>query len=494
MPNFKSYNQDQPLLLPLNIKELIPEGDIVYVINTVVEHLNITSIYLHVDNDKGGCPAYHPKMMLKVLFYAYAEGISSARQIDRRLSSDVKFMYLSGMQTPDFRTISNFRKDNKEQLIELFVQVVKLCQELGLAKLGHVAIDGSKLRANAGRRNSRSEEKLEKMEEAINQQIQELLKESEKIDKEEDALYGNSNRGDEIPKELAKKEILKERVLQAKKLLEQRECKEINMTDPDSRFMKYADGGKNVSYNVQIAVDADHQIIVASDVSSEPTDQHQFIPMYEQVVENTGKKPDEVSADSGYDTNENYIYMEENNIDAYVPDQQSRKEIDKNGQEHIPEFDKRNFIFNEEQGSYVCPAGQQLHHRKTFEKNGVIYNIYESANCQKCEFKSKCTKSRQRQIIVSAADPVKAKMRKKLNSDDGKNHYFKRMYTVEPVFGYLKKVLRFACFQLRGGPKVKGEFSLMCIAYNIRKIYLSLKLEKLYELLNRILLKHQLCS
>jgi transposase len=163
VPNFKSYNQDQPLLLPLNIKDLISKEDIVYVLNTVVEYLDIKSIYAHTDNDQGGCPAYHPRMMLKVLIYAYSEGISSSRKIARRLESDVKFMYLSGMQAPDFRTINNFRKDNLGHLVELFIQVVKLCKELGLVRLGHIAIDGSKLRASAGRRNSKSEEKLEKM-------------------------------------------------------------------------------------------------------------------------------------------------------------------------------------------------------------------------------------------------------------------------------------------------------------------------------------------
>lgn len=484
MGNFKSYNQDQPLLLPLNIKELIAEDHIVRVIDMVVEKLNLQSLYVNTNNDTGGCPAYHPRMMLKILFYAYTEGIRSSRQIARRLESDIYFMYLSGMQTPDFRTICNFRSNNLRCIKELFIQIVKLCKQLGLIRIGHVAIDGSKVRASAGRRNTKSGERLEEMQKGIEQQIKELIEEAEKIDEQEDQLYDKSNRGDEIPKELANKEILKEKIEQAKKLLEERGWKEINLTDEDSRFMKSADGSKNVSYNVQIAVDAEHQIIVASDVSSEPTDQHQLIPLYEQVVENTGEKPDEVSADCGYDSNKNYIYIEKNAINAYVPDQLSRKEIDKNGEETISQFDKRNFKYDEEKRIYICPAGKPLHHKSKHEKDGVTYHVYECTRCKRCAFKKNCTTSKFRQIIVSDADPAKEKMRQKLKTNDGKKAYSKRLYTVEPVFGSLKRTLGFTHFLLRHLQKVKTEFSLMCIAFNLKKIHLSLNRENLFEKLN----------
>ncbi|MFQ6052571.1 MAG: IS1182 family transposase [Candidatus Hydrothermarchaeota archaeon] len=471
MPNFIPYQQSQLMLLPLDIRDMIPKDHLVYVIDAIVERLNLTSIYEKYKNTEGGRPSYHPRMLLKVLFYAYAIGVRSSRKIAAKLESDVFFMYLAAMQKPDFRTISDFRKAHLPQLKELFKQIVLICIEMGIAKIGHIAIDGTKVRASAGRRRTKSKEKLEKMVAEIRKEIKEILAEAEKIDEQEDERYGRNKSGDEVPEELTKKEVLKEKIEKAKAVLQERKWKEVNLTDPDCRFMKDADGGKDTSYNSQVAVSEENQVIVANDVTSEVTDQHQFIPMYEQVIENTGKKPEEVSADCGYYDGENYIYIDKNKIDAYLPDQMLEKETDEEGNIKIDKFDRRNFKYNKEEDTFTCSAGKILVFKQNYERNGVKSRIYIGQECSLCKHKKECTKAKARQIKVSNADLVMERMRKKLLTEEGKKKYNKRLSTVEPVLGNLKRNLGFRYFLLRGIEKVKGEFNLMCIAHNLKKIH-----------------------
>lgn len=484
MPNFKPYVQNQSMLFPADIRDLIPEDHLVRVIDKVVEGLDLRSIYDKVENDSGGCTAYHPMMLLKVLFYAYIQNIRSSRKIAEKLRTDIHFMYLAGMQKPDFRTISDFRKNNIEELEVLFTQIVVLCMRLGLAKVGHVAIDGTKMRASAGKKNTRSEEYIDELMKKVEEQMKEILENANKVDDEEDELYGKDKRGDEIPKELTNKKVFKEKLQKALEELKKKELKQVNTTDPEARFMKAADGGIQVSYNVQVAIDAENQIIVANNVCSDSNDEHQFIPMYENIQEVTGKKPEEVSADAGYEDNENYIYIKENSINAYLPDRMMKKEVDHQGKQHIPPFDRRNFIYNENDDTYRCPAGETLYYYRQFERNGVSYKLYKCKNCGQCSLKRRCTKTQtNRQIVVSEADAVKEQMREKLLTEHGSKKYLLRLSTVEPVIGNLKRNFGFTYFLLRGLKKTMGEFNLMCIAHNIKKIH---RLVSLDDLINAI--------
>lgn len=470
MPNFIPYNQGQLMLLPLNIREMIPEDHLVHGVSTIVERLDLSSIYQKYNNDEGGRPSYHPLMLVKVLFYAYAVGIRSSRKMAARLESDVFFMYLAAMQRPDFRTISDFRKAHLCQLRELFKQIVIIAKELGIGKIGHIAIDGTKMRASAGRRRTRSKEELEKLEEKIEKEIEKILEEAEEIDEEEDRLYGDK-RGDELPKELRKREDLIEKIEKAKEKLEKEGWKEANITDPDCRLMKDADGGIDTSYNTQVAVDEEAQIIIANDVVTEVNDHHQFIPLYEQVLENTGERPEEVSADCGYSNGKNYIYIEENKIDAYLPDQMFEKEVDKEGMEKISRYDRRNFKYNKEQETFTCPEGKRLVLKQNYKKDGINSRIYIGQECSLCKQRVECTRSKARHIKISEVDGIMERMRKKLLTEEGKEKYKKRLSTVEPVLGNIKKNFGYRDFLLRGIEKVKGEFDLMCIAHNIKKIH-----------------------
>jgi len=468
MANFIAYNQEQLMLLPLNIREMILEDHLVHGVSTLVERLDLSSIYQTYKNSEGGRPSYHPLMLIKVIFYAYAIGVRSSRKIAAGLESDVFFMYLAAMQRPDFRTISDFRKDHLEELKDLFQQIVVISMTLGIAKIGHISIDGTKMRASAGRRKTKSKESLDKLEQEIEKEIEKMLDEAEEIDEQEDRLYGDK-RGDEMPKELRKKEDLIKKIEEAKKKLKERGWKRINITDPDSRFMQDADGGIDMGYNTQVAVDEETQVIVANDVTSQVNDHHQFIPLYEQVVHITDKKPEEVSADCGYSNGKNYMYIEDNKIDAYLPDQMFDKEVDKEGKEKLSRYDRRNFKYSKD--TITCPEGKILVFKTNQKKDGIKSSIYVGQECSDCRERVECTRGSARYIKVSEVDGIIERMREKLLTEEGRQRYKKRLSTAEPVFGNLKKNLGYRDFQLRGLEKVRGEFQLMCIAHNIKKIH-----------------------
>jgi transposase len=454
------------MLLPPEIRELIPEGHLVFGIDAVVEGLDVSFIYEKYRNDEGGRRGYHPKMLLKVLLYAYAIGVRSSRKIAAKLGSDVHFMYLAAMSRPDFRTISDFRKDHIGELEGIFRQVVLVCMKLGIAKVGHIAIDGTKMRASAGRRRTKSRKKLRELEEEIEREIRKILDEAERVDEEEDRLYGDK-RGDEMPEELRDKEAFKEKIKKAVEKLEKEGWKEANTTDPDAKFMKDADGAIDLSYNTQIAVEGESQVIVANDVVQEGNDVHQFKPMYEKVKKVTGKEPEEVSADCGYYSGENMLYIEEEEIDVYLPDQTFEKEAS----EGIFEFDKSRFSYNEKEDTLTCPTGEKLVFKQNYKQKGIQSRIYVGERCEVCGRRVECTRGKVRHVKISDVDRLREKMRAKLLSEDGRSRYKKRFFTVEPVFGNLKKNLGYRDFLLRGLRKVKGEFNLMCMAHNLKKIH-----------------------
>jgi transposase len=411
-------------------------------------------------------------MLIKILLYGYATNIRSSRKLSEKLESDVFYMYLSGMQRPDFRTISDFRKNKKDYLGEVFIQVLEICRQIGLVNLGHIAIDGTKIEANSSRKMMKDKEDILKIEAKIEQQVKSLLASSEKIDEQEDEKYGKEKRGDELPEELSKKEKFLEKVKAAKKYLEQNKLERVSITDPDTRIMKTG-GGINICYNAQAAVDSANQIIVACKVSNAETDHSNFIPVYKEVVKNTGERPKEVSADAGYHSGKTYLYLEENNIDGYIPDCKFTAQTDKKGNEVIGVYDRRRFIYEKEKDQYICPAGKEMVFSKNNSRNGVRFRIYKGIGCTECEKRKECIEkptANYRQIQIYENDKFKAEMRRKLLSEEGKKKYKVRMKTVEPVFAHLKRIMGFKEFLLRGMDKVNCEFNLICTAYNIKKL------------------------
>ncbi len=481
MKKFIPYDQNQTFLLPPSLDDLISEDHLARLVNEVVEQLDLRTIIHKYPG--GGRPAYHPVLLLKILFYGYATGFRSSRQLERLCNENVVFMWLSANQRPDFHTISDFRKNFLPEIKELFVQIVHICKELGILKVGHWAIDGTKVKSNASRYKYATKETLEEETKQIKQEIEKALQEAQTIDEAEDTLYGKDHRGDELPKEIQNKQRrlkLLEKAInklkeQSKKGSKSKRSK-INPTEPEAKFMKRVGGGFDSAYNCQTTVDTESQIIVASSVSNQPVDNKELIPQIDQAKKNVGKYPEKLSADAGYTGGKNLSDCEERGIDTYIPQNQSLddpKETKKASKYFPPE----SFVYEQERDLYHCPEEKTLPYHFTINKKtglGTIkVRIYKGKHCHSCPQAKKCIPNPQkaRTIRQSEYQVLVHKMRKKLKTSHAKEIYAKRKITAEPVIGQIKTVGQFRRFLLRGLHKASGEWALACLAHNLRKIW-----------------------
>ena len=417
---FREWNPEQKVMFPSCALDMVRADHLAHFIRNVVsEQLDLSEI-LESYGEERGYPPYHPVMMTVVLLYANAVGIYSSRRIARACQERVDFMALTGMQKPDFRTISLFRLRHLEALKGLFKQVLKLCRKAGMVKLGHVALDGSKIRANASSHKSMSYGGMKKAERELKAEVDRWFDEAERIDREEDELYGVDKSGDELPDWVADKQKRLEKIRQAKAELEAEAKAELergpdpvknthkgkptgkpqdktrrNFTDPESRVMKTSPGFIH-GYNAQAAVDADSQVIVAQSLVNTGSDAHQMIPLLQQIRSNLKQQAKQVSADSGYCSELNLKALKKRHIRGYVAT--DRQDKDRNV------------------GVWV------------------------------------------------------QRMRKRLRQGGWRSRYRLRKQTVEPVFGLIKHARGFRQFLLRGQRKVAGEWSLLCTAHNLLKL------------------------
>jgi transposase len=324
---FKTYLPEQDLLLPPSLREWLPDDHLAYFVSDVVDQLDLSAIESVYEEEDRGQPPYHPSMMTKVLVYGYCVGVFSSRKMQKRLVEDVAFRVLAAGNQPDFRTISDFRKLHLKALKELFEQVLRLALEVGTLKLGRVALDGSKVKANASKHKAMSYGRMEETEMRLKKKVRELLQKAEAADKEEDSRYGRDRKGDELPEELQRRETRIARIREARRTLEERareqaesqgkdpkEAKpepkaQFNFTDPESRIMKGPDGFVQ-AYNTQVAVEPIFQLIVGQTVTQAANDKQQVVPLVEAIEEQSGQKPKEVLADSGYCSDDNLKYLE----------------------------------------------------------------------------------------------------------------------------------------------------------------------------------------
>ena len=385
----------------------------------------ITSRY---EQERRGGPPYHPRMMVKVLLYGYCIGVASSRRIAQRLHEDIAFRVLAANDTPDFRTISDFRKDHLAALTGLFSQVLALCQRAGLVKLGHVALDGAKVRANASKHKAMSYKRMKEKAAQLAAEVAELLRRAQEVD-EEDRRYGKDKRGDELPEELAFREGRLQKIREAMAALEaeaQAAAEQVeaegkthpgepedkaqrNFTDAESRIMP-GPGGRDFlqAYNCQAVVDYAHQVIVAARATNQSSDKQQAVGMIEETISNTGVMPREVSADAGYYSAKAVEEISTLGVDPFVAPEQTRH------------------------GRVVPPAP--------------------------------------RGRIPSQLSP-RDRMRRKLQTRRGRQRNALRMATVEPVFGQIKQGRGFRQFLMRGLEKVNGEWSLICTGHNLLKLF-----------------------
>lgn len=433
---YRPYLPEQDLLLPPSLRDWLPEGHLAYFVSDLIDAMDLGEIEAYYEGEDRGYPPYHPRMMVKVLVYGYCVGVFSSRRLQKRLQEDIGFKLLAAGNEPDFRTLSDFRKLHLKVLQGLFEQVLRMALELGALKLGGVAIDGSKVKANASKHKAMSYQRMREEQQRLGAEVRRLLAEAERVDAEEDARYGRNRSGDELPAELQRREERLRRIGAAKRALEERvrqeaeaevvehagsdEIKEeaekkavpkdtdqYNFTDADSRIMKGADGFVQ-AYNAQIAVEPVLQLIVGQSLTQASNDKKQLLPMIQVVEQQSGQKPKQVLADSGYTSQASITGAEVAGVDAYLAVAR-----DKHNQRPGP-----------------CPRGP----------------LPRGAN-------------------------AKDRMQRKLQTKTGQAIYAARKAIVEPVFGQIKHARGFRQFLLRGEEKVRAEWSLVCTGHNVLKLH-----------------------
>jgi transposase len=460
---FKSIQKDQLFLLPPTIGDFIPEGHLARVISEIVDTFDTTKI--EEQYSYHGQKSYHPKILIKLWVYGYATGILSGRRIAVRCETDTAWMYLTSMHRPDFRTINDFRKDNIKSFEVYFIAVLKLCRELGMANVGTVALDGTKIRANASARKMMDKDMYIQWMGKVEKDIAALNKEADRVNEVEDKTL-KDQRGDELPKEIRKKETLRKKIQQAIEELKKREGGRTNLSDQDARLIKSA-GQIKPNYNCQGAVTEDG-VLVGAYVSSNASDKEQLMPLINQVEQNTGNRIETVLADSGYSSYANYEWLNGQKKTAYIPDQEYEHRDKLKGEP----YDKSNFIYQPEKDNYVCPQGKDL----IF--SGVSFNrkrkqklrIYKGTQCSTCLVKIQCTSANARHINQDFREPLRERARNLLDSPQGKFIYKKRMSMIEPIWGNIKFNKLITMFHLRGLDKVNGEWMLIALANNIQKL------------------------
>lgn len=499
---FKKETGKAPELFPINIFDKIPENHPVRLVDSVVNNLDIRDIIKLYKG--GGCSAYHPRMMIKVLFYSYMTNIYSCRKIAKALTENIHFMYISGNSTPDFRTINDFRgKILKNKIKELFAQVVKMLVELGYISLEVQYIDGTKIEAKSNKYTFVWRGSVEKYKERLGVKINTILSDIESsiqsdnqdLNKEELPRQINSEELKEKLSELNKKlkEPTKKLAKDLQKLQEEHlpklekyekdleilgERNSYSKTDHDATFMRMKEdhmknGQLKPAYNPQISTE-DQFITNVSihQTTSDTTTLKTHLDNFEQMYQ---KQSTKVVADAGYGSEENYEVLENKNITGYVKYNYFHQE-QKNKIKNNP-FLPQNLFYNEEQDFYICPMGQRMENvgiGKRVSSNGYESQVtyYQATRCDGCSLRGLCHKAKgDRRIEVNhRLNELKAKARELLTSEEGLIHRSKRPIEVEAVYGQLKCNCKFNRFTFTGLQKVEMEFILMAIGHNFRKM------------------------
>lgn len=468
----------QRLLYPTNIFDLLSCDHECYLYNDIFQQLDTSS--LESKYSRIGQNAYHPRLIVSILIYSYSRGVFSSRQIERRCNEDLSFMYIADMNCPNFRVLSDFRKNNADFFHACFKQSVLLAMELGLASLGHVSLDGSKFKADSSKHKAMSYKRLKEKEKELMAEIDSLIEKASKCDEEEDREYKEKT-GYEIPEDLKHKEERLAQIQTAKEALEKREqalnpgkkiddTKQISFADTDARIMGKK-GNFDYQYNGQICVDQDNQIIIAQHLSQNANDKKEIEPAISNIKDTTGTLPSTLSADNGYMSGENLEALEVAGLDAYVATDKGEKKSKVTLSESNRKLVKSDFTYNEQDDCFTCPGGQILVLRSE-TKDGKKKYQGSFEYCSNCSYVNRCCESKKgnaRTINTDDKEPLRQQMNEKMEQETSKEIYAKRKVIVEPVFGQIKNS-GFRRFSLRGFKKVRGEFSLMCTVHNIKKI------------------------
>ena len=459
MPVFKEYDQGQGIFRAIQPNDLLEPDHPARVIDKVVELLDLDEIY--ADYAGEGKPAYHPQMMLKVLFYSYFCGLMSCRKIWDGMKNRADFIFLSGDQVPDFRTINAFRTRHMKVLPKLFSQIVMLCIELDMVAFEYLAIDGQKIKASANYRRSKNRKRTKKSYQIVKQAIEKVLAQEVTEDFTEKKQRAR----------VATLQGKKRQLVNLKKMLDGLEDEEatLNMTDPEAKVMKHKDGRSLPSYNHQSAVDGKLGVVCAvasRDESDKPED---LLPLVDQAKENTGQAHQNILADPGFSDYEVLQKVEQDREEEFfLPDR--RYATVENGGGVRGEYDNSRFE-KKEDGTVICPSGERMELKGVNRyADGHTLNTYEGKACESCPKHEKCTKGKKRTVSFDSREMFRGKMREKLRSSHGRETYMKRQGIVEAGHGDDQQNKGWRQHHLRGLPKAAAEFMLIRIAMNLGKI------------------------
>ena len=504
---FKTYHQDQLSLLPPSYDDLVPINHPVRVVNTIIDHLDITA--LEKSYKGGGTSSYHPRMLLKVIIYAYLRNLYSSRKIEQALSENIHFMWLSGQNNPDHNTINDFRgKRLKGHLKKIFNQVVLLLVEQGVVNLKDLYVDGTKIEANANRYTFVWGKSIKNNKVRIQKQLKELWSYVEKVYKDEqhipntpdfeaidadkvEATINTINqalKGKQVDKKVKQKlNYAKKNWPSNLKKYDEQEAilkgrNSYSKTDPDATFMRMKDdhmqnGQLKPGYNLQASTN--NQYITNYTLGQTTADTTLLKDHVEDHIESYNETPDSITADAGYGSEENYTDLETKNIDAFVKYNYFHKEQKQTKKQPNP-FHPDQLYYNTDTDTYYCPMGQvmtNIGNYKKKTKTGFEQTImrYQAQNCNGCSLRSLCHKSKNNRIIERNYNLIrlKAKARIKLTSQQGIEKRKQRCWDVEAVFGNIKQNMNFKRFMLRGIDKVNVEIGLIAMAHNLKKVSLA---------------------
>lgn len=477
MVYIKSY-RGQNWLFPPNLEDLIPEDHICYIVESFVDSLDFNEFDIKYAGP--GHPAYHPRIILKILAMGFMDKVRSSRKLARNARENVVYIYLSEKLSPDFRTISDFRKNNPKLIKEAFKHTVTIAKNEGLLDLSCLSTDGSKVKANAANRSVLTKEELLFLSNFIDNELEEWAKQDEL----EDDFFGEVRGSDQLPKKSKKKmkraaqhyikelkekgklEELRFKFKEVKEEVEENELEKVSLTDPEARFMKSKKGRVEFSYNTQLTTD-NQGFILANDVCQDEVDNDQLKPQVLQTEENLGETSENIpwNFDNGYFDGENIGFALTKKIDLHLACQEKKNENP---------YDAENFIYDKEKDEYICPENKRLkflsdRFDKTAQKS---FKLYKGQSCEDCPMQKYCTKSKRgiRYLKRYPYEEERRKLKAKMKTKKAKEIYRRRKETVEPVFGDIKENKGMVNFLTKGLKKARIEFNLVCIGSNLRRM------------------------
>ena len=462
---FRYGDRNQITFLPDSIERYVGVNDPVRVYDAFINALNIRDIGLIYNNNSVGNSSYDPLSMLKILVYAYSYGWRSSRKIERALHHNLSFIWIAGGLKPDHKTISRFRKDNKKVLHNVLKQNARMCLKLGIIEGNTLFVDGSKIRANAGKSQTKSKETWEKYKGHVETRIKELLNECETIDQSEHESLIKVN------KELHSKKKLKSKIDELLQEMEEESSDKINGTDPDSKIMKGRQGSHS-AYNCQIVTDASNGLIVNTEATSAMNDLNQMTRQIETAEEILEKESEINCADAGYSSVDDLKDLIEKGRTVIVPNNEQAKHEKKEGDEDS--FAKHLFEYNSEQDSYTCPAGHKLYRKSERKENNRTrfeYRFKNTTTCRNCKHFGKCTTSKTgRRIYRLLNEETREELKTIYESDEGQAIYKTRKMFVEHPFGHMKQNLGVKSFLLRRLDGAQTELCLLGTCFNLARM------------------------